>query len=96
MRPTSLANPNSGIEALSLGPRRHLLVYNPTRRGRTPLTIALSEDGLRWRDVTVLEDEPGEYSYPAAVRGVEGDVHVTWTWRRQRIRYARLAACDLG
>ena len=34
-----------------------------------------------------LEDEPGEYSYPAIVQASDGLIHVTYTWRRERIRH---------
>ena len=33
------------------------------------------------------EREPGEYSYPAIVQGSDGRVHITYTWKRQRIRH---------
>jgi predicted neuraminidase len=34
-----------------------------------------------------LEDDDGEYSYPALIQGRDGRVHVTYTWRRQRIQH---------
>jgi len=88
--PLSLPNPNAGIDGVTLRDGRHLLVYNPTTRGRTPLTVAVSLDGQQWRDVLTLEDQPGEYSYPAVIQTQDGLVHVTYTWRRQRIRHAVL------
>lgn len=42
---TGLPNPNSGIDAVTLRDGRHLLVYNYTPKGRTPLNVALSGDG---------------------------------------------------
>ncbi len=53
----------------------------------------MSHDGRSWRDALVLEDQPGEYSYPAVIQSGDGKVHVTYTWKRQRIRHAVL---DLG
>ncbi|MGH7200353.1 MAG: sialidase family protein, partial [Planctomycetaceae bacterium] len=85
---TSLPNPNSGIDAATLADGRQLLVYNPTRRGRSPLSVAVSEDGRTWRAAAVLESEPGEYSYPAVIQTGDGLVHVTYTWKRQRIKHA--------
>ncbi len=82
-----LPNPNSGTDAVTLKDGRHLLVYNPVTRGRTPLKLALSSDGRAWKDVVVLEDEPGEYSYPAVIQTSDGRVHITYTWKRERVRH---------
>jgi predicted neuraminidase len=93
---TGLPNPNSGIEALTLRDGRHLLVYNPARRRRSPLVLAISPDGERWRTLQVLDEGPGEYSYPAAIEDDAGCVHITWTWQRTRIRHARIECRALG
>ena len=84
---TDLPNPNSGIDALTLVDGRQLLVYNPVAKGRTPLAIATSEDGKAWRLALTLEDQAGEYSYPAAIQSSDGLVHVTYTWKRARIKH---------
>ncbi|MBI3863900.1 MAG: exo-alpha-sialidase [Planctomycetia bacterium] len=85
---TSLPNPNSGTDAVTLKDGTHLLVYNHTPRGRTPLNMAVSRDGAEWGAALVLESEPGEYSYPAVIQTSDGLVHVTYTWKRQRVRHA--------
>jgi predicted neuraminidase len=84
---TVLPNPNSGIDAVTLADHRQLVVYNHTTNGRTPLNVAVSRDGKTWEAALVLEREPGEYSYPAVVQGRDGMVHVTYTWKRQRIKH---------
>lgn len=84
----ALPNPNSGTDAVTLKDGRHLLVYNPVAKGRTPLAVALSRDGRAWQQVLVLEDQPGEYSYPAVIQTAVSLVHITYTWKRQRIRHA--------
>lgn len=84
---TDLPNPNSGTDALTLVGGRQMLVSNPVVEGRTPLTVALSDDGKAWRQVLTLEDRPGEYSYPAAIQASDGRVHVTYTWNRRRIKH---------
>jgi predicted neuraminidase len=43
----------------------------------------------------VLEDQPGEYSYPAMIQGKDGDLHITYTWNRKRIRYVRVPLSDI-
>lgn len=88
LRTTSLPNPDSGIDAVMLRDGRALLVYNPSRWRRSPLRVAVSDDGMDWRDVLTLEDGWGEYSYPAVIQGADGRVHVTYTWKRERIRHA--------
>ena len=90
MRPTTLNNPNSGIDAVMLEDGRALLVYNDTPRGRSPLNVAVSRDGKVWTNLLTLESEPGEYSYPAIIQGRDGKVHVTYTWKRQRIKHVEI------
>ena len=82
-----LPNPNAGIDAVTLADGRQLIVYNPVTRGRTPLAVAVSRDGRAWKKVLTLEDEPGEYSYPAVIQTSDGRVHITYTWKRQRVRH---------
>ena len=84
---TRVPNPSAGTDALTLKDGRHLLVYNHTPKGRTPLNVALSRDGTTWHGVHVLESEPGEYSYPAVIQTSDGLVHITYTWKRARIRH---------
>ncbi len=84
---TALPNPSSGIDAVTLSTGRHLIVYNHTTRGRSPLNVAVSRDGKLWDAALTLESEPGEYSYPAIIQSADGRVHVTYTWKRQRIKH---------
>jgi predicted neuraminidase len=93
---TSLPNPNSGIDAVTLTDGRHLLVYNHTARGRSPLNVAVSTNGTDWQAALVLENTPGEYSYPAVIQTRDGKVHITYTWKRQRVRHAVVAPDQLA
>ena len=91
---TNLLNPNSGIDAVTLKDGRQLLVYNnstilPGKWGgpRTPLNVAMSKDGINWITVLTLENEPGEYSYPAVIQTKDGLVHITYTYKRESIKH---------
>ena len=88
---TELPNPNSGIDAVTLTDGRIVMIYNHTERGRSPLNLAVSSDGEHWNPFLVLEADPGEYSYPAIIQAGDGDLHMTYTWNRKRIKYVRLA-----
>ncbi len=87
IEPTELPNPSSGTDAVTLRDGRALLVYNPTKKGRTPLNVALSADGKTWKGGPILESEPGEYSYPAVIQTSDGLIHITYTWKRERIKH---------
>ncbi len=87
-RPITLPNPNSGIDAVKMKDGTVALVYNHTQSGRTPLNLAFShDDGATWSVPYVLEDGPGEYSYPAVIQTHDGMLHITYTWQRQRIKH---------
>ena len=99
-RNTSLVNPNSGIDGVTLHDGKALLVYNHTERGRSPLNVAVSSDGKVWSAALVLENTPGEFSYPAVIQTNDRQVHVTYTWNRKKIKHvvinpARLALQEM-
>jgi predicted neuraminidase len=88
METTGLPNPNSGIDAVTLRDGRHLLVYNHSATTRSPLNVAVSSDGRNWQAALTLEDATvGQYSYPAVIQTNDGLVHVTYTWKRERIKH---------
>ena len=84
---TALPNPSSGTDAVTLQDGRHLLIYNHTPKGRSPLNLALSADAKTWQAALVLENNPGEYSYPALIQTRDGLVHATYTWKRQKVKH---------
>lgn len=93
--PTPLPNNNSGIDVTLMDNGRLALVFNPvsgyaTDSPRTPLVVRFSDDnGVTWGDDFVLENEPGEFSYPAIVsKGQE--LYITYTWNRDRIAFWKL------
>jgi len=90
----TLPNNNSGTDAVTLADGTHLIIYNhiggtPGKWGgkRTPLNIASSKDAKVWNAALVLETDPGEYSYPAIIQTSDGLVHVTYTWKRQKVKH---------
>jgi alpha-L-rhamnosidase len=95
LRKTSLPNNNSGIDAVTLKDGRHILVYNhvkpakgQSKGSRTPLNVAISDDGKTWYATLVLEDSPiGQYSYPSVIQTSDGLIHVVYTWRRETIKH---------
>ncbi|HWA82868.1 MAG TPA: sialidase family protein [Fimbriimonadaceae bacterium] len=98
MRLGELPNPNSGTDALTLKDGRHLIVFNnvpgiPGQWGgkRSPLNVAISEDGHHWKVVLTLESEPGqEFSYPSVIQARNGLVHIVYTWKRKCIKHVVL------
>ena len=87
MRLTTLPNPGSGTDAVTLVNGQHVIIYNHTSRGRSPLNVAVSADGEHWGAVVVLENTPGEYSYPAVIQTSDDLIHFVYTWNRQRIKH---------
>ena len=97
MTATSLPNPNSGVDGVTLKDGRQFLIYNPTEKNwgdRVPLSIALSTDGEDWDRVLDLEplrettDKEGEeYSYPTVIQAEDGKIHLVYTWNRKTVKY---------
>lgn len=87
-RPTSLPNPNAGIDAVRLRDGRILVVYNHLLPGRNALHMALSSDeGQTWGAPITLEEGQRELSYPAVIQNADSLVHITYTWNRTHIRH---------
>lgn len=88
---TALDNPSSGIDVVKTREGDLFLIYNPTVKLRTPISLARStDDGKTWQKVLDLETEPGEYSYPAMIQSAAGTLEITYTWRRTHITYRRV------
>ncbi|PXY43913.1 sialidase family protein [Flavobacterium hydrophilum] len=93
-----LPNNNSGTDAVTLKNGKHLLVYNhvlppgnEAKGPRTPLNLSISDDGINWSAVLVLEDSKiSQYSYPSIIQSSDGMVHIVYTWRRQKLKYVKI------
>lgn len=99
--PISLPNNNSGIDLVQLSDGKLVLAYNPVSgnwAARTPLVLSYSEDyGQTWKGEFVLEHNPNpesksdaSFSYPAIVEN-NGDIYITYTWKRKTIRFCQLS-----
>ena len=91
---TELPNPNSGTDAITLSNGYHLLVYNPTvkgKNGRSKLSVALSKTGKDWEEILSLENEKkGEFSYPSVIESKDGKIHISYTHNRRNIKHVVL------
>lgn len=94
LKKTNVLNPNSGIDAVTLSTGLQVLVYNPMQsgaewvNGRNKLNVAVSVDGINWKDIAELENQPeGEFSYPTVIETSDKKVHVVYTANRKWIRH---------
>jgi predicted neuraminidase len=95
-RPLEVLNPNSGIDAVALKDGRVVLIYNDTSSGRSPLNLAVSKDGEKFSMFHKLENTPGgEFSYPNIIQGKDGNLHITYTWNRKKIKYVKFKLGDV-
>jgi len=72
---------------------RLLLIFNPSSGNwttRNPIDLAISTDnGKTWKTIAHLEADAearSEFSYPAIIQKESGDVVITYTYQRERIR----------
>ncbi|MFI1772402.1 exo-alpha-sialidase [Thalassobellus citreus] len=94
----NMPNNSSGTDAVTMKNGQHVLIYNhvwpaegTTKSYRSPLNIAISNDGVNWEASLVLEDSKiSQYSYPAIIQGSDGMLHCVYTWRRQKIKYVKI------
>jgi predicted neuraminidase len=87
MKATSLPNPSAGIDVVKLTSGFFVLAYNPSAENRHVIALSTSRDAVTWSAPVTIEEGPGEYSYPAIIQTSDGLVHLTYTWRRERIRH---------
>ena len=86
----NLPNPNSGIDAVGLRDGRVVLAFNNSYNRRSPLDLAVSRGGEKFTIFRELDKGPGQYSYPAIVQAANGDLLITYSWRRQSIKFVRI------
>jgi predicted neuraminidase len=98
---TSLPNNNSGFDVVKLEDGTLVLIYNPIGINWGPrniLAISISKDnGLTWPYTYNIENDKdirAEYSYPAII-AKGNEIAMTYTWKRERVAYARCRVDDL-
>lgn len=91
----AVPNPGSGLDAVRLRNGHWVLVCNETTRGRSKLTLLLSDDeGATWKWSRSLEDHAsGQYHYPAIIQGSDDTLHVVYSYfveAGKTMKYVRL------
>lgn len=86
-----LPNPNSGLDLIRLATGHLLMVHNPSKTERTPLSITVSPDeGVSWSAPFHIAEGPPQLSYPSACQARNGQIHITYSDRLERITHAVL------
>ena len=81
-------NPASATQIIRLANGHLVLIYNDSATQRRPLSIALSADGGRtWPYRKVLKEGADTYSYPFAVQGSDGIIHILYSLNRDKIMH---------
>ena len=81
---SSIINPGTSVEAISLANGEWVMIYNDVENGRHSLAVSLSDDeGETWLWTRHLEKrDPGEgsFSYPSVIQAKDGFIHVTYSF----------------
>jgi len=79
LQPTTLPNPDSGIDTLALRDGKVVVVYNHSHSDRSPLTIALwCGEGNSWMTLLNIEEAYGEF--PSVTLDSQAGVHVLYAY----------------
>jgi predicted neuraminidase len=63
------------------------MVHNPS--DRSMLVLSISDNGIIWHDVAILENTPNmEYSYPF-IQYHDGLIDILYTYNRKKIKHVR-------
>ena len=100
-KPTRLPNPGSGIEGFPLKNGDIVLMFNPTTKGRDPLSAGISkDDGDHWTQRLMQNGPTGvpntgknEFSYPTVIQTDDGSIHTMYSYnpgaQTRTIKYVR-------
>jgi predicted neuraminidase len=77
---TQIPNPNAAVDFIKLRNGHLLLVYNDSMVDRTPLTVAISEDGGKtFSRKRNIQEGKNSFAYPIAIQTSDGKIHVLYT-----------------
>lgn len=77
---TQFKNPNSAVDFIKLKNGHLLLVYNDNMDDRTPLTVAISEDGDKtWPHSRNIGGGDNTFAYPYAIQTRDEKIHIIYT-----------------
>ncbi|MEZ5399499.1 MAG: sialidase family protein [Bryobacteraceae bacterium] len=96
-RDSEFPNPNSAVDLLRLRNGRLMLVYNASMSERTPLRVAVSEDGGRsWPRQVDIGTGKNSFAYPFAIQKRDGGIAVVYTTDgRKRIMLCEFEEADI-
>ncbi len=79
---SSLPNPGSGVDVVTLANGHWAMIYNDTTKGRNSLAVSISEDeGQSWKHTRHLEQHAeGSYHYPAIIQAKDGTLHAAYSY----------------
>ncbi len=85
----ALPNPGSGLDMIRLSSGHYIVAYNDSASQRSPLSVALSADeGRTWSRGRVIDDAPGQVSYPSLAEGPDGTIHCSYSFQIEAIKHA--------
>ena len=85
-RDSPFPNPNAAVDFIRLRNGHLLLVYNNSMSSRTPLTVALSENGDKtWPWKRDLASGRDSFAYPVAIETRDGLIHVVYTSNERKV-----------
>ena len=90
-----LPNPNAAIAGLQLPNGDRLMVLNDLESARHRLVLAMAPAGTNnWNAIAELESDQTltnglyrEFSYPTILLGADGQVHIIYTYDRQKMKH---------
>lgn len=90
-----LPNPGAGFDVVTLSTGEWLMVFNDTEEGRHNLSVAVShDDGKTWKWKKSIENDTRQENatsshYPAVIEGIDGRIHVSYSYHRDDIKPGR-------